>query len=151
MRTTLECMLDYDTVMLRAIAERRGIDLATSHQPEMAAQVAAALLDADSLSETLDWLTTGERQALDALVVHGGRIRLHRFEQLAGPIRRFGPGSLAREAPWRDVVSAAEGLWYRGLISRGFAEEGGVAVEFAFVPSDLRPLLPPPRMSFFKS
>ncbi|MBN1640453.1 MAG: helicase-associated domain-containing protein [Anaerolineae bacterium] len=143
----LECMSDHDTVMLRAIAERRGVEPGTSHQPDLAAQIAEALLDPASVAEALDWLSEREREAIDALLVHGGRMRLHRFEQLAGPIRRFGPGSLAREAPWRSPVSAAEGLWYRGLISRSFAEEGGIAVEFAFIPSDLRPLLPPPSTS----
>ena len=96
MKTTLECMQDYDTVMLRAIAERRGIEFSTSHQPEMAAKIAEALLQPGSVSEAMDWLSERERQALDALVANGGRMRLHRFEQLAGPIRRFGPGSLAR-------------------------------------------------------
>ncbi len=147
MRTTLECMSDYDTVMLRAIAERHGIEPSTGHQPELAAQIADALLDPNVVSEALDWLTVRERQALDAVLASGGRMRLHRFEQLAGPIRRFGPGSLARAAPWRAPVSAAAGVWYRGMIARSFAEEGGIAVEFVFVPTDVCPLLPPPRTS----
>ena len=146
MRTTLECLSDYDTVLLRAIAERRGVEPGTAHQPEMAAEIAAAILAPESVAEALAWLSEPEREALDALMASGGRMRIHRFEQRAGPIRRFGPGRLAREAPWRSPVSAAEGLWYRGLIGRGFAEEAGTAIEFAFVPSDLRPLLPPPEV-----
>jgi hypothetical protein len=144
MRMLEECLSDYDTVMLRAIAERRGVELETSHQPEMAQQVAEALLQPESISEALEWLTDEERQALDTLIAHGGRMRFHRFEQQWGSIRRFGPGALAREAPWRTPVSAAEGLWYRGLIARSFADEAGTAVEFAYVPTDLRPLLPVP-------
>ena len=146
MRTTLDCLSDYDTVLLRAIAERRGVELRTAHQPEMAAEIAAALLAPESVAEALQWLSSVEREALDLLMANGGRMRMHRFEQHAGPIRRFGPGSLAREAPWRSPVSAAEGLWYRGMIGRGFAEEAGTTVEFAFVPTDLRPLLPPPQV-----
>ncbi|MFL7807573.1 MAG: helicase-associated domain-containing protein [Anaerolineae bacterium] len=145
MRTTLECLSDHDPVLLRAIAERRGAELSTAHQPEMAAELAAALLAPESVDEAVQWLSDAEREALDLLIANGGRMRIHRFEQRAGPIRRFGPGSLAREAPWRSPTSAAEGLWYRGMIGRGFAEEVGTAVEFVFVPTDLRPLLPAPR------
>lgn len=146
MRTTLECLSDYDTVLLRAIAERRGVEPSTAHQPEMASEIATAILTPESVAEALAWLSTVEREALDLLIANGGRMRVHRFEQRAGPIRRFGPGRLAREAPWRSPVSAAEGLWYRGMIGRGFAEEAGTTIEFAFVPSDLRPLLPPPEV-----
>jgi hypothetical protein len=145
MRTTLDCLSDYDPVLLRAIAERRGAELSTAHQPEMAAELAAALLEPESVDEAVRWLSDAEREALDLLMANGGRMRIHRFEQRAGPIRRFGPGSLARQAPWRSPASAAEGLWYRGMIGRGFAEEAGTAVEFVFVPTDLRPLLPAPQ------
>jgi hypothetical protein len=145
MRTTLDCLSDDDPVLLRAIAERRGAELSTAHQPEMAAELAAALLAPESVDEAVRWLSDAEREALDLLMANGGRMRIHRFEQRAGPIRRFGPGSLAREAPWRSPVSTAEGLWYRGMIGRGFAEEAGTAVEFVFIPTDLRPLLPAPR------
>ena len=146
MRTTLHCLSDYDTVLLRAISERRGVELGTAHQPEMATEIAAALLVPESVAEALQWLSSAEREALDLLMANGGRMRMHRFEQHAGPIRRFGPGSLAREAPWRSPVGAAEGLWYRGMIGRGFAEEAGTTVEFAFVPTDLRALLPSPQV-----
>ncbi|MBN1641084.1 MAG: helicase-associated domain-containing protein [Anaerolineae bacterium] len=146
MRTTLECLSDYDPVLLRAIAERRGVEPGTAHQPDMAAEIADAILATDSVAEALAWLSSAEREALDLLMANGGRMRIRRFEQRAGPIRRFGPGRLAREAPWRSPASAAEGLWYRGMIGRAFAEEAGTTIEFAFVPSDLRPLLPPPQV-----
>jgi hypothetical protein len=146
MRTLLECLVDYDTALLRAIAERRGVELTTSHQPEMAQQIADALLEPEFISEALEWLTPEERRALDTLLASGGRMRMHRFEQQWGEIRRFGPGALSREAPWRSPASPAEGLWYRGLIARSFADEAGTVVEFVFVPTDLRPLLPVPHM-----
>jgi len=145
-KTLQECLADHDTTLLRAIAERWGIDYSTNQQPEMIQELVAAMLQPEAIHETLEWLTGEERTILDTLVINGGRMRIHRFEQQAGQIRRFGPGSLAREAPWRSPASAAEGLWYRGLIARGFAEEADTVVEFAFVPSDLRPLLPPPQI-----
>jgi len=144
MKTLRECLADCDTTLLRAIAERLGVELDTHHQPAMVEAIATALLDGDLLSEVLTWLSKEERQALDTLVANGGRMRRHRFTQRFGKIRRFGPGSMAREAPWRNPVSGAEGLWYRGLISRAFAEEAGTIVEFLFVPSDVLPRLPAP-------
>jgi hypothetical protein len=147
MKTLQECLADYDTVLLRAIAERRGVELGSSHQPEMAQQMAGALLQPASIAEALDWLTVDERRVLDTLLANGGRMRIHRFEQSAGQLRRFGPGALAREAPWRQPASPAEGLWYRGLIARGFADEADTVVEFVFVPTDVRPLLPVPQVA----
>jgi hypothetical protein len=146
MKTLHECLTDYDTTLLRAIAERRGAEVTTSQPREMAKEMAGALLEPDSVAEALTWLAAEERRALDALLASGGRMRAHRFAQRFGEIRRFGPGSLAREAPWRQPISPAEGLWYRALIARGFAEEAGTVVEFVFIPSDLIPLLPPARV-----
>jgi hypothetical protein len=145
MKTLHECLQEYDTTLLRAIAERLGIDLDSNHQPAMAEAISAALLSEEFLAQVLAWLSEEERQALDSLVAGGGRMRAHRFRQRAGELRRFGPGSLAREAPWRKPTSAAEGLWYRGLIARAFAEEAGTVVEFVFIPADVLPLLPSPQ------
>lgn len=145
MKTVHECLADYDTTLLRAIAERLGVELTTNQQRGMVQEVADVLLDTDRVREVLTWLSTEERQALDTLLVHGGRMRVHRFAQRFGTIRRFGPGSMAREAPWRTPASPAEGLWYRGLMSRAFAQEADTAVEFFFIPSDLMSLLPPPQ------
>jgi len=145
MKTLYECLEDYDTTLLRAIAERLGVELATSRQPGMVEEIVVRLLDGDFVGEVLTWLTDEERQALDALIANGGRMRGLRLAQRFGKIRRFGPGSMAREAPWRAPVSPAEGLWYRGLMARGFDREAGTVVEFFFIPSDLVPLLPPPR------
>jgi hypothetical protein len=145
MKTLRECLADYDTVLLRAIAERLGVAFTTNHHAGMVEEIAQALLEGNLVSEVLGWLSHEERLALETLLSNGGRMRAHRFVQRFGNIRRFGPGSMAREAPWRTPVSPAEGLWYRGLISRAFAKEADVVVEFFFVPSDLRELLPPPQ------
>jgi hypothetical protein len=144
MKTLYECLLDYDATLLRAIAERRGVELTTSDPDERLQEMVAALLAPDSVAEALAWLSVEESRALDVLLAHDGRMRAHRFLRRFGEIRRFGPGSMAREAPWRAPANAAEGLWYRGLIARAFADQEGTVIEFVFIPSDLVPLLPPP-------
>ena len=32
----------------------------------------------------------------------------------------MGPGKMEREEPWLDPANAAESLWYRGFLFRGF-------------------------------
>ncbi|MBN1937559.1 MAG: helicase-associated domain-containing protein [Anaerolineae bacterium] len=151
MKTLRECLAEYDTALLRAIAQRRGVELAASGLPEIAVELTGSLLDPALIDEAMRWLTDGERRALDTLILNNGRLPMLRFTQQFGEIRRFGPASLAREAPWLAPISAAEGLWYQGLISRSFKEQDGISTEFAFIPSDLLPHLPPPQttlMSF---
>ncbi len=145
MRSLRECLSDYDTVLLEAIAEKWGFEPDTNRRPDMVDEIVAEILDPEAMAETLAWLDEREREALDALLVNGGRMRAHRFEQRFGAIRRFGPGRMAREAPWRSPISPAEGLWYRGLIARGFAQEQDTVVEFVFIPSEIASLLPPPQ------
>jgi hypothetical protein len=145
MKTLVECLLEYDTTLLRAIAERWGVEPSTSRQQDMALEIAQALLNPDLVSETLTWLNDDERRAMDVLLANGGRMRAHRFTLEFGEVRRFGPGSLARHAPWRSPISPAEGLWYRALIARSFADDSGTVVEFFFIPSDLLPLVPASR------
>ena len=142
MRKLVDCLRDYDTGLLRAIAERRGVELGSGDLSDKVEALAAALLEPDSVSETLEWLNDAEREAFETLLAHGGQMPAHRFTLRFGQIRRFGPGSLTRQAPWRTPANPAEGLWYQGLIARAFAEQEGTAVEFVFIPSDLVSWLP---------
>jgi hypothetical protein len=128
--------------MLRAIAERRGIELTTNRHREVVEQLAEELLQPESIADILETLKPQERDALESLVSEGGRNKFHLFARQYGEIRAFGPGSLERERPWEDPVSTAEGLWYSGLIYRAFDEAEGQTSEFVFVPQDLLPLLP---------
>jgi hypothetical protein len=147
MKNLRQCLIDCDMAMLRAIAQRRGIELTSNRQREVVEQLAEALVQPESVTDVLEGLKPQEREALESLVCEGGRKKLHLFVRQYGEIRAFGPGSLERERPWEDPVSAAEGLWYSGLIYRAFDEVGGKprqgqSSEFIFVPQDLLALLP---------
>ncbi|MFQ6059437.1 MAG: helicase-associated domain-containing protein [Anaerolineae bacterium] len=128
--------------MLRAIARRRGVELTSNRQREVVEQLAEELARPESMADVLESLKPQEREALESLVSEGGRRKFHLFVRQYGQIRAFGPGRLERERPWQDPVSAAEGLWYSGLIYRAFDEVEGQTSEFVFVPPDLLPLLP---------
>jgi hypothetical protein len=142
MKNLRQCLIDYDMAMLRAIAQRRGIELTSNRQREAVEQLAEALVQPESVADVLEGLKPQEREALESLVSEGGRKKLHLFVRQYGDIQAFGPGSLERERPWEDPVSAAEGLWYSGLIYRAFDEVEGQPSEFIFIPQDLLPLLP---------
>ena len=142
MKNLRQCLIDCDMAMLRAIAQRRGIELTSNRQREVVEQLAEELAQPESIADILEKLEPQEQKALESLVSEGGRNKLHLFVRQCGEIRAFGPGSLERERPWEDAVSAAEGLWYSGLIYRAFDELEGQTSEFIFVPQDLLPLLP---------
>jgi len=142
MKNLRQCLVDYDMAMLRAIAQRRGIELTSNRQHEVVEQLAQTLLQPKSIAEVLERLKPQEREALESLISEGGRKKLHLFVRQWGEIRAFGPASLERERPWENPVSPAEGLWYCGLIYSAFDEVEGQASEFVFVPQDLLPLLP---------
>lgn len=136
-------LLDYDSVLLAAIAERRGVELSVTRQRDMADQLATALLDAESVQEVVSWLPLRQRAALDALLAAGGRLPAARFCCEYGAVRRMGPGRLERKKPWRDLQSPTEALYYAGLLFFGFDKVEGQIMEVAYVPNGLLSLLPP--------
>ncbi len=137
-------LVDYDMAMLRALARNRGVTLTTNRQVEAADRLAAALLDPLSVRTALARLSPQGRQALEALLAAGGRMRAPQFTRRFGQVRPIGPARMERETPWQDPANPAEELWYAGLTFRAFYEDAGGAGEFLFVPDDLRPLLPQP-------
>ena len=142
MKTLQQCLLDYPLVLLQAIAERRGVRLASKVPQEAADQLASALTDPPNIAAAVAACSPAAQAALRQLIAAGGRITAPAFARTYGELRTFGPGRLVRQAPWRDPINAAEELWYRGLIARGFAPLDTGLAEFVFVPSDVLPHLP---------
>ncbi len=142
MKNLRQCLIDCDMALLRAIAKRRGITLTSNRRREVVEQLAEELAQPESISDVLERSKPQELEALESLVAEGGSNKLHLFVRQHGEIRAFGPGRLERECPWENPVSAAEGLWYSGLIYRAFDEVEGQTSEFIFVPRDVLPLLP---------
>jgi hypothetical protein len=137
---------DYDMTMLRTLAQSRGARLSTNRQAEAADELAALLLEPLSLRMALTRLSPQSREALEVIQAAGGRMRAPYFARRFGEVRPTGPGRLEREAPWKEPASPAEELWYAGLIFRAFSQDESVPGEFVFVPDDLQPLLPQPRL-----
>jgi len=141
-KTLHQSLIDCDVAMLRAIAEMHGLELSSNRQEEAVVQLAEELLQPEEVALTLEALSPTEREALEAIIAQGGRIKAPLFLREYGDLRAFGPGRLERERPWLEPANAAEGLWYRGLIYKAFDEAEGYKGEFFFIPQDLLPLLP---------
>ncbi len=143
MRTLRQCLLDVDPVLLRVIASRWSIDATGLKPRDLMAQLESTLGDPARASQRLDQLTAPERDALRALLSAGGALPVPNFTQRFGALRLFGPARLEREQPWRTPANAAEGLWYLGLIYKGFEQlPNGTMREVFFAPQELLPLLP---------
>ncbi len=135
-------LVDYDFNLLQTISEQWGVTLRARSQREAAHEVEVLLKDPRRLSAALP---VGARAALDALLVApGARIPLSDFARKHGEVRAMGVARRDRERPWANRPSAAEQLFYRGLIAHGFFDTGSGAREHAFVPEDLAPLFAAP-------
>lgn len=127
--------------LLQGIASCRAVLLNTSKHAQAVELLAEALLSPTATAIVLGDLSAEEREALQLLLSHGGRLEGPRFAREYGYIRPMGPARLAREQPWRSPVNSAEGLWYRGLIFKTFQATAEGNLEMVYIPSDLLPLL----------
>ncbi|MFQ6059539.1 MAG: helicase-associated domain-containing protein, partial [Anaerolineae bacterium] len=144
MRPLHQCLLGTDLARLRVIARFWDVELTASRQRDVAAQLAEAMATPEATVAAWDALPDEQRRALEALLAAGGKMPLRVFARGWGQIRTMGPGRLEREQPWQEPFSPAEGLWYRGFISRVFEQGPEGAYEVVFVPPELRAHLPVP-------
>ncbi|MCL4824533.1 MAG: hypothetical protein KJZ57_09980, partial [Anaerolineales bacterium] len=133
----LASLHSHDLGHLRIVAELWGLELDARARDAAAEELSASLLDPELARETLDVLPADARPALDALLAARGRIPWAEFARRFGEIREMGPGKRDREQPHRHPVSAAETLFYRGLLAKAFFDADKGAQEFAYIPDDL--------------
>ena len=141
MRTLQQCLLDADLVRLRVIARFWDVELTTSRRLDVATELAEAMAVPESIVAAWNALPDEQRQALEVLLAAGGPMPLKVFTREWGEIRAMGPARVEREQPWREPISAVEGLWYRGFIARAFEQGAEGTYEAVFVPSELREYL----------
>jgi hypothetical protein len=143
-RTLLASLVDYDIVMLNALASMRGATLSSQNPLHAARELAEQLLTPTSLALTLAELSDEAREALSTLQRADGWMESPRFTRRFGTVRPMGPGRMQRERPWETPVNVTEALYYRGLIFQGFHRVDKHLVEVFYIPQDVLPLLPPP-------
>ena len=127
----------HDLGHLRIVAELWGLELDSRDHDSAADELSASLLDPELVGETLDVLPPQARPALDALIAAHGRIPLAEFSRRFGEVREMGAAKRDREQPHRKPASAAEILFYRGILARAFFDTDKGAQEFVYIPDDL--------------
>jgi hypothetical protein len=143
MKTLHQSLIDYEPTMLKVIAGCRAIALNNAGHAETVHQLTEALLSPVNLTITLDDLAQAEREAMQFLIEHDGRVEGARFARQYGAIRLMGSARLERDRPWQNPANPAEGLWYRGLIFKSFQVTGQGSQEIIYIPDDLLPFLQP--------
>ncbi len=137
-----QCLLDTYLVRLRAIAQFWDVELTATRQREAALELAQAMDDPQTVASAREALADEEGRALQALVGSGGQMPKRVFTREWGEIRTMGPGRVERDQPWKQPISTAEGLWYKGFVFLSFEQGADGAYEAAFVPPEIRAHLP---------
>lgn len=131
-----------DLGFLKIIAEHWGIELRAPDQKSALDHLVPLMLDAELLLEIVETLPLEAQAALNTLVESRGRMDWPRFSRLFGTIREMGAGRRDRERPDLQPSSAAESLWYHGLVGRIFIDSASGPKEVIYIPDDLLVLLP---------
>ncbi|HXF60100.1 MAG TPA: hypothetical protein VNK95_00705 [Caldilineaceae bacterium] len=149
MPTTSQMLLDYPDILLQVLAELRNAFLDTANSREQVIELLAAqITDPTSVQmafeEAVDYFPDS-KVAVETLLREGGEMAEAQFSRQFGGIRQMGPAKLERETPWEYPESAAELLYYYGLIGRTFKGAGQKAHTVIYIPSDVAPWLPHPQ------
>ena len=141
MRSLLNTLEDQDTGYLRILCELWGFDSPQGSHRSVVENITRAMLKQNTLDELLDSLPDPAKQTLEGIAHADGRTAFPDLIRDHGELREMGPGKRDREQPWRSPASPVEVLWYRGLIGRAFTDTPKGPQEFAYIPTDLLPML----------
>jgi hypothetical protein len=137
-----ESLQGRDLGHLRIVAEFWGIELDVPDARSGLPVLVKVMLDPHVAAEIVNDLPGEVRAALQDLAQGDGRMPWALFTRRYGEVREMGAGRRDREQPYLDPVSAAEMLWYYGLIARAFFDTPEGVEEFVYIPEDLLTCLP---------
>ena len=137
-----QSLLNQDLGYLRIVAELWGIEVNITDVRNGADLLIPPLSDRPLVKEVVEALPVEAKSALQTLLQHEGRLQWAVFVRRFGKVREMGAGRRDRERPFEDPISPAEMLWYRALVGRAFFDTPDGPQEFAYIPTDLIPLLP---------
>ena len=109
-----------DLGFLNIVAELWGIDLEATEFQQGLETLVPLMLQPGQVSEVVDTLTEGAKDALADLKRNSGRLPWALFTRRYGLVREMGPGRRDRTQPFHDPISFAEVLYYRALVGRSF-------------------------------
>lgn len=141
-----QALAGHELIVLKVIGEWWELDLTSSDQAG-AIDALIERLSAINLTEEMVYLEEEESNALKTLAENGGGMLMAGFSRRFGEIRTMGEAKMEREQPWFDPASAAESLWYRGLIYRIFEEQGAEVSEIVVLPKELLEQIAPAKQT----
>lgn len=130
-----------DLQYLRHLAEKWGLTLEAPDARRGAVSLVEKMTDPELVGEMIEALPDEAQEGLSWLLEHEGRAGWDAFSRRFGEVREMGSGRRERERPDLDPVSAAEVLWYRAFISRGFFDSEAGPKECVFIPDDLTQII----------
>ena len=134
-------LLSYDLDLINRISRFWGVDQMNSDFSTAVNNLFNAMNDPVLVVEILDSLTQPAKEAWAFLGENNQKVTWTNFSRKFGGIREYGPAKREREAPENHPVSAAETLWYRGLIGRAFLNIPPEPREFVYIPDELLTLI----------
>ncbi len=133
----LASLQKHDLGHLHIVAGFWGLELESRDVDSASEELCAAILDADAVRETIEILPPNASSALTALIQSNGKIEWALFARKHGEIREMGEARRDREHPHLKPISAAEILFYRGLLEKAFFDTDKGAQEFGYIPDDM--------------
>jgi len=149
MRTLLQTLADTEEAVLGTIAATWGLGERPPEKQAFVEALEVLMLDAARAEQVWDRLPDDQRQALQTLLGSGNaQMPMAMYNKLFGEIRKMGRGAAEREQPHQSPATAAEGLFYKGLIGEAIQMGAAGSQRFAYVPEDLRLVLPTHKTSY---
>lgn len=130
-------LANYDLDFLTRIARRWGVEISQRDVESARTDLAASMVDEEIFKKLLANLDEASRKAWSSLVQKGGKLPRAEFSRSHGEIRDFGAARREREEPDLNPVSAAESLWYSGLVGMAFLRLTGEPIEYIYIPEEL--------------
>jgi predicted transcriptional regulator len=132
-----ESLQGRDLGHLQIIAELWGIELKEQDPRAALVQLTSMIVGTSQVEALVNNLSSTEKEALAELAHHSGRLPWAQFTREYGEVREMGVAKRDREQPFKQPISAAESLWYHGIIAKAFFDTPVGAEEFAYIPDDL--------------
>jgi hypothetical protein len=126
---------DYD--QLTHIAEKWGLTAVGDDLKTAAKSLEREMVRSGEITAFIERLPADALSGLRWILSSGGKRSWPAFLRKFGKIREMGPGRIERERPDLSPVSAAEVLWYSGLIGRGFFDDESSPKEFVYIAEEL--------------
>ncbi len=142
MRSLRQALAEYPLHYLEELARALGLSLAARSREDAARALTAHMLTPAVFQTLYERLSPAAQDALARVAGASPPMPWATFVRRWGPFREMGPQRLAREQPWREPLSPAEELFYRGLVFRTPTRLGDTLAEVVYVPDELRLLLP---------